>query len=192
MRVGTLALECHAAITDGGIVVPRDELRIVDAQLQGLANLVARFGTDAFGAELKIGPNCLFGEGYVEFAVLWANSLGDASFQVEQFLGWCSKLPSGHDTLVVGGQGEERLLTIEGHEILSRDQTKRLISALIPSATGFVDEFVEHVSEAVRVTTSLRGYVVIGAGTDDYAPGTIAPSPCGKPLGQMPLLQLEN
>lgn len=188
MKVGTLRIECHVERKGDQIVVACAELDTIDAQLQRLSDLVTRYGVCISGARFSVGPYCTFGDGSIDFEVVCKDDPGDARFWPEQFIAWCRGLSDSGDPETTGSlDGQERPDT-DRIEVLPRAEIKRLLATLRPSGEGYVDDIVERVTQAVRVTTSDRSYVIIDANVEDYAPDRLAPRPQGKPLGQMPLL----
>ena len=188
MKIGTLAFELHARVNNDQIVVSRVELDSVAAQLQRLSPSIASFGEETFGARFEIGTYCTIVEGRIEFDVIAADSSDDPRFNLRQFIAWCSRTGDASSVSVLNNTGFHEDLEDDGIEALSQSDTRRILAAMAHSTSGFIDDIVESVSTAVKVTTPKRSYVMVDASIDAYAPGKMMPRPCGKPLGQLPLL----
>ena len=187
MKVGTIALECNAIVSDDKVVVPRAEIGAVEGQLQRLSVLIARYGLDTTGAAMNLGPICTFSDKCVEFDVLCTADAGDVRFDLAQFIAWGETL--GADAPLGNPVGfEAKAMEEDGRVVLTRLEAKRLFTLFKPSSTELVDDIVECISEAVKVTTTSDTYVVIGASIDDYVPNSRTSRPLGDPWGQLPLL----
>lgn len=190
MKIGTLAFELHARVHDDQIVVSRVELDSVAAQLQRLSPLIASFGEETFGARFEIGTYCTIVEGRIEFDVIAGSE--DLRFILRQFIAWCRRTGDASSVSVLNNTGLHEDLEGDGIEVLSQSDTRRILAAMAHSTSGFIDDIVESVSTAVKVTTPKRSYVMVDASIDAYVPGKMMPRPCGKPLGQLPLLPTLN
>lgn len=187
MKIGSLAFELHARLQDDQIVVARAELDIVAAQLQRLSPVIASFGKDKFDARFEIGLYCTITAGRIEFDVVTADESLGPRFSLRQFIAWCMGTDDAGSTSAMKDTGAQDIED-QGIEVLSRVDTNRILTAARHSTSGYIDDIVETVWGAVKVTTPNRSYVVVDASIDAYVPGKKIPLPCGKPLGQLPLL----
>lgn len=188
MKTGNLAFELHARVQDDQVVVSREELDIVAAQLQRLSPLIASFGKDTFDARFEIGLYCTITEDRIEFDVVTADGSGDCPFNLHQFITWCMGTDGAGSVSASDDTGSEEDTEGHGIEALSRVDTNRILTTVRRSRSGFINDIVETVWSAVKVTTPNRSYVMVDVSIDAYAPGKTMPRPCGKPLGQLPLL----
>lgn len=188
MKIGSLAFELCARVQDDQIVVSRAELDIVAAQLQRLSPLITSFGEGTFGARFEIGLYCTITESRIEFDIVTEDDSGDCRFSLRQFIAWCMGADDASSVAAMNDSGSQEEIEGHGTEALSRDDTSRILAAVRHPPSGFINDIVENVWSAVKVTTPNRSYVVVDASIDAYAPGKMMPRPCSKPLGQLPLL----
>lgn len=148
--------------------------------------MIATFGKDTFDAKFEIRPNCTITEGRIEFDIVTEDGSGDFRFSLRQFIAWCMGADDSTTVSALSDTGPQE--DIEGHgiEVLSRVDANRILTAMRHSTSGFNNDIVERVWSAVKVTTPNRSYVMVDASIDAYATGKKVP--CGKPLGQLPLL----
>jgi hypothetical protein len=188
VKIGSLAFELHAHLQDDQIVVSRPELDIVAAQLQRLSPLIFSYGKDTFDAKFEIGQYCTISGDRIEFDVVTADGSGAPRFTLRQFIAWCMGTDDASSVSASNGTGSQEGIEGHGIEVLTRVDTNRILTAATHSTSGYINDIVETVWSAVKVTTPSRSYVMVDASIDAYTPGKKIPRPCGKPLGQLPLL----
>ena len=191
MKIGTLALECHGTITGDRIVVSRAEINLIDVHVRMLSSLVARYGEHVFGAKFGVGKYCTFDDGRISFDVVCSAGSISEEFRLHSFVDWCKNQETATRSESNGADYKAGCTSTGGGlAVLTLAEAKQLGRSGKQPAVEFVNDVLERVSQAVRITTFRNSYVIIGANAGDYIKDAKVLRPHGEPWGQLPLLAL--